>query len=58
MNDNSPVIQGNPTLTVSEAVTVGTEVASVTATDKDKDQTVIFSVPDNTSHFEVTTTGG
>ncbi|XP_025090923.1 cadherin-23-like [Pomacea canaliculata] len=57
VNDNSPVIQGNPTLTVSEAVTVGTEVATVTATDKDKDQTVIFLVPDNTSHFEVTTSG-
>ncbi|XP_025090910.1 cadherin-23-like isoform X2 [Pomacea canaliculata] len=57
VNDCYPEIKGPQLLNVSEAVTIVTEVASFTATDRDRDQTVTFSIPDTTSSFSVTPDG-
>jgi hypothetical protein len=57
-NDNAPVIEGGRTLEVSEAVAVGTVVASLTASDADSFQTVTFSVADvQHSHFNISSQG-
>nr|KAG5709455.1 hypothetical protein BaRGS_023137 [Batillaria attramentaria] len=57
VNDNSPDIAGNRNLRVSEALAVGTEVTSLTATDLDRDQTVTFHMLDAVSNFTISEDG-
>ena len=58
VNDNAPVIRGSNSLSVSEAVAVGTEVSSLTAYDKDRDQSVVFSIFNGTgADFNISADG-
>ena len=58
VNDNAPEIIGSDTMSVSEALAVGTEVYSLTAHDEDKDQSVVFSMlTGNGTHFNVSANG-
>ena len=58
VNDNVPKIIGSDTLSVTEALAVGTEVYSLTAHDDDKDQSVVFSMLTGTGdHFNVSANG-
>ena len=58
VNDNAPKIIGSDTMSVFEALAVGTEVYSLTARDDDKDQSVVFSMLTGTGvHFNVSANG-
>ena len=58
VNDNVPKIIGSDTLSVTEALAVGTEVYSLTAHDEDKDQSVVFSMLAGTgADFNVSANG-
>ncbi|KAL8620285.1 hypothetical protein ACOMHN_042020 [Nucella lapillus] len=58
VNDNHPVISGSQSLRVSEALAVGTEVASYTAKDADRDQKVTFSIlAEGRGYFNISPSG-
>ncbi|GFN94954.1 cadherin-23, partial [Plakobranchus ocellatus] len=59
VNDNAPVIascDNGKQLYVSEAAKIGTEITTFLATDKDKEQNIVFSLNDKQS-FTITSSG-
>ncbi|XP_076446801.1 cadherin-23-like [Babylonia areolata] len=58
VNDNRPVIKGSTSLRVSEALAEGTEVASYSARDADRDQSVTFSIlSEGEAYFNISSAG-
>ena len=58
VNDNAPEIakDDDKVLNISEAIIVGTEVFTYSASDRDKDQTVHFSLL-NSKYFNISSSG-